>query len=247
VVKGLTLSAGYFEITHNNIIRLPSVTAANIGVLNDPALQFLVRRETPTPADVAAGRPGKLVTGNVAIFLQYVNRALNEVKGYDFEIDYQWKSPTFGQFKHSLSGAYMAEFNGQTTPTSAIVNGVGSAFTSSGTVPRLKAVLQNSWKWRDWSASTFVNYSGYYEEFSTRINDVREVEAYTTVDLQVNYSFRTPWLGGKTMLTAGLINALDENMPYVTEQVSGSGNTGFDAQISDPRGRQFYIQLRQSF
>lgn len=247
VVKGLTLSAGYFKITHQNIIRLPSVTAANIGVLNDPALQFLVRRETPTPADVAAGRPGKLVTGNVAIFLQYVNRALNEVTGYDFEVDYQWKSASFGQFKHSLSGAYMAEFLGQTTPTSAIINSVGSAFTSSGTVPRLKMVLQNSWKWRDWSASTFVNYSGHYSEFSTRNNYDRDVEAYTTVDLQANYSFRTPWLGGKTMLTAGLLNALDENMPYVTEQVSGSGNTGFDAQVSDPRGRFFYVQLRQSF
>lgn len=246
-VKGLTLSAGYFKITHNNIIRLPSVTAANIGVLNDPDLQFLIRRETPTPADVAAGRPGKLVTGNVAIFLQYVNRALNEVTGYDFEVDYQWKSANFGQFKHSLSGAYMAEFLGQTTPTSAVVNGVGSAFTSSGTVPRLKMVLQNSWKWRDFSASAFVNYSGYYEEFSTRINDVREVEAYTTLDLQASYTFRTPWLGGNTTLTAGLLNAWDEALPYVTEQVSGSGNTGFDPQISDPRGRFFYVQLRQSF
>jgi iron complex outermembrane recepter protein len=246
-VKGLTLSVGYFKITHNNIIRLPSVTAANIGVLNDPDLQFLVRRETPTPADVSAGRPGRLVTGNIAIFLQYVNRALNEVTGYDFEVDYQWKSASFGQFKHSISGAYMAEFLGQTTPVSAIVNGVGSAFTSSGTVPRLKMVLQNSWKWRDFSASAFLNYSGYYEEFSSRVNAAREVEAYTTLDLQASYTFRTPWLGGNTQLTAGLLNAWDEALPYVTEQVSGSGNTGFDAQISDPRGRFFYVQLRQSF
>ncbi len=249
VVKGLTLSAGYFNITHTNIIRLPSVTAQNTGVLNDPTLQFLVRRDVPTPSDVAAGRPGKLVTGGgqVAIFLQYVNRALNDVTGYDFEIDYQWKSANYGQFKHSLSGVYMAEFLGQGTPVSAIVNGVGSAFTSSGTVPRLKLNLQNTWRWRDITASAFVNYSGHYSEFSSRNNYDRDVEAYVTVDVQGSYSFRTPWLGGKTTLTAGLINALDENMPYVTEQVSGSGNTGFDAQISDPRSRFFYVQLRQSF
>ena len=249
VVKGLTLSAGYFNITHNNIIRLPSVTAANSGVLNDPTLQFLVRRDVRTPADIAAGMPGKLVTGGgqVAIFLQYVNRALNDVTGYDFEVDYQWKSANFGQFKHTLGGAYMAEFIGQSTPTAALVNAVGSAFTSSGTVPRLKLVLQNTWKWRDISASAFVNYSGHYSEFSSRNNYDRDVEAYTTVDLQGSYTFRTPWLGGKTMLTAGLINATDENMPYVTEQVSGSGNVGFDAQISDPRGRFYYVQLRQSF
>lgn len=246
-VKGLTLAAGYFNITHTNIIRLPSVTAANIGVLNDPALQFLVRRDPATPADVAAGRPGRLATNGVAIFLQYVNRALNETEGYDFEIDYQWKSANFGQFKHSLSGVYFAKYLSQTTSTSAIVNGVGSAFSGGGTVPRLKMVMQNTWKWRDFSASTFVNYSGYYEEFSSRVSAPREVEAYVTLDVQGSYTFRTPWLGGKTTLTAGLLNALDENDPYVTEQVTGSGNSGFDSQVSDPRGRFFYVQLRQSF
>ena len=247
MVKGLTLSVGRFNITHTNIIRLPSVSAPNSGVLNDPTLQFLVRREPQTPADIANGVPGRLTSTGVAIFLQYVNRALNEVEGYDFEVDYQWKSANFGQFKHSLSGVYMSKFLGQSTPSSAIVNAVGSAFTSSGTVPRLKLVLQNTWKWRDITAGAFVNYSGHYAEFSSRNSYDREVEAYTTVDLQGSYTFRTPWLGGKTMLTAGLINALDEDNPYVTDSVTGSGNSGFDAQISDPRGRFFYVQLRQSF
>ncbi len=246
-VKGLTLSIGRFNIEHTNIIRLPSVTALNTGVLNDPTLQFLVRREAQTPSDIANGVPGRLLQNGVAIFLQYVNRALNDVTGYDFEVDYQWKSASFGQFKHSLSGAYMEEFIGQSTPTSALVNAVGSAFTASGTVPRVKMVLQNTWKWRDFSASTFVNYSGHYEEFSTRRSVAREVEAYITADLQMSYTFRTPMLGGKTTLTAGLINALDEDNPYVTENVTGSGNSGFDGQISDPRGRFFYVQLRQSF
>ena len=246
MVKGLTLSAGWFTISHTNIIKLPSVTAANIGVLNDPDLQFLIRRDPATPADVAAGRPGRLSTNGVAIFLQYVNRSFEESTGYDFEVDYQWKSANLGQFKHSLSGAYMAKYLNQTTPTSVIVNGVGSAFSSNGTMPRLKLVMQNSWRYREFTASAFVNYSGVYEEFSTPRNVARDVEAYVTMDVQASYTFRTPWLGGNTTLTAGLLNALDEDNPYVTENVTGSGNAGFDAQVVDPRGR-FYVQLRQSF
>ena len=141
----------------------------------------------------------------------------------------------------------MEKFIGQSTPTSALVNAVGSAFTSSGTVPRLKMVMQNSWKWTDWTASAFINYSGHYEEFSTPRGVPRDAETYVTGDLQVSYKFRTPKLGGNTTLTVGVLNAWDENNPYVTENVTGSGNSGFDAQVADPRGRFFYVQLRQAF
>jgi outer membrane receptor protein involved in Fe transport len=246
-VKGLTLSAGWFNIQHTGIIRLPSVTAQNIGVLNDPSLQFLVRRDPATPADVAAGRPGRLSTNGVAIFLKYVNRALVEVEGFDAEIEYEWKSAELGQFRHSLSGVYMAHFYDQTTAGQAIFDNVASGFTSYGTVPRVKMNLQNTWKRRNWTASAFVNWTGEYDDFSNRTGLERKVEPYMTVDLQGSYTFRTPWLGGNTTVTAGLINALDESAPFVTENITGSGNTAIDTQIVDPRGRFFYVQLRQSF
>jgi outer membrane receptor protein involved in Fe transport len=246
-VKGLTLSSGWFKIRHNNIIRLPSVSTPNTGVLNDPALQFLVRRDPPTPADVAAGRPGRLNTNGVAIFLQYVNRALVEVEGYDFEVDYKWKSANWGNFTHSLSATYMSHFWDQGTPISVKTDNVGSGFTSQGTVPRLKMNLQNSWKFKNWVTSAFVNYTGHYKDFSTPKNDFRKVENYVTLDLQAAYTLRTPWLGGNTQITAGLINALDESTPFVTENITGSGNTAIDTQVADPRGRFWYVQVRQSF
>lgn len=246
-IKGLTISAGWSVIEHTNRILLPSVTAANIGVLNDPALQFLVRRDPQSAADIAANRPGRLQTGAVAVYLQYVNRALNKVDAYDFEIDYQWKSQSMGQFKHSLSGAYFDKYWGQTTPTSAIVNGAGSDENSGGTIPRLKMNLQNSWRYRDFTAGLFVNYSGHYKQFSTarqargETDPYRTVEAYITVDVQSSYTFDTPWLGGKTTLTAGLNNALNEDYPFY------ASGFGFDTQIVNPRGRFYYIQMRQSF
>ena len=142
---------------------------------------------------------------------------------------------------------YFVSFKDQGTATGAVVEGVGTAFTSQGTIPRLKINMENSWKWRQWTVSAFVNYSGHYEEFSNPRNAEREVEAYTTADLQVSYKMRTPYLGGNTAFTVGLINATDVQPPFVSANVSGSGNTAFDAQIADPRGRFFYVQMRQSF
>lgn len=247
VVKGLTLSAGWSKIKHTNIIRLPSVTTPNTGVINDPTLQFLVRREPQTAADAAAGRPGRLLINGVAIYLQYVNRAMVEVESYDFELDYQWKSASLGQFKHTLSGNYFVHFWDQGTSVSAKTEGVGSGFTSQGTIPRVKLNLENSWKWRNYTAAAFVNYSGAYWDFSTPRNDYRRVEAYATLDLQGSYKFRTPWLGGNSTFTVGIMNVTDVPPPFVTENITGSGNTGFDAQVADPRGRYYFVQLRQSF
>ena len=248
-VKGLTVSAGWSIIEHVNIIRLPSVSTPNTGVLHDPTLQFLVRRDPQSAADIAAGRPGRLSTNSAvpAIFLQYVNRALVETESYDFEVDYQWKSPTLGQFKHAVAVNYFASFKDQGTTTGAVTQNVDSAFSSQGTIPRVKINMENSWKWRQWTVSAFVNYSGEYNEFSTPKNAERDVEAYVTADIQASYKMRTPYLGGNTTVTVGLINATDVQPPFVSSNVSGSGNTGFDAQIADPRGRFFYVQMRQSF
>jgi outer membrane receptor protein involved in Fe transport len=248
-VKGLSLSAGWFKIRHENIIRLPLVTTPNTGVLQDPGLQFLLRRDPQTAADIAANRPGRLATNGVAIFLQYVNRALEEVEGYDFEVDYKWKTANWGTFNHSLSGTYMAHYWDKGNAQATLTDTVGSAFAAGGnfTIPRVKMNLQNAWKYRNWTTSANVNFTGHYNEFSTPANDTRVVEHYVTVDLQTAYTLRTPWLGGNMQISAGVINAFDESTPYVTENVTGSGNTGFDAQVADPRGRFWYLQVRQTF
>lgn len=246
-VKDLTISANWSKIRHSNIIRLPSVATLNTGVLYDPALQFLVRRDPQTPADVAAGRPGRLATNGVAIYLQYVNRALVEVESYDMEIDYKWKTANFGNFKHTITATYMAHYWDQGTSLSAKVDNVGSGFTSQGTIPRFKMNLQNSWTFRNWTTAAYVNWVGHYKDFSTPKNDYRKVEDYVTVDLQTTYSFRTPWVGGNTELTVGLTNAFDESTPFVTENITGSGNTAIDTQVHDPYGRFWYVQFRQRF
>lgn len=244
VVKGLLFSGGYYKIKHTNIIRLTTTTQ----LLTDPALQVLVRREPQSPEDAAAGRPGRLKLQDVALFVSYFNRALVEVSGVDFNIEYSTKTDTLGKFKFNLAGNYMAHFWDQTTITSAITDNVGTGFTSQGTVPRVKGNFRTDWDYKDFGVTAWVNYSGHYNDFSTPRNVYREVEAFVTLDLQFNYSMRTPFIGtGTTKFTAGLINATDVSPPFVTENITGSGNTGFDFQIADPRGRRFYVQLTQSF
>ncbi len=243
-IKNLTVSTGWSKIKHMGIIKLPSTTALNIGVIHDPALQFLVRRDPPTPADIAAGRPGRYTATGVTLFLQYVNRAVVETESYDFEVNYKWKNPSWGEFNHDIAVNYFAHYWDQTTTTSVKGEGVGTGFTSQGTIPRVKGTLQNSWKLRQWTASAFVNYTGHYYDFTNVRNTFRTVEAYVTLDLQASYKFRTPWLGGNTTVTAGLINATDTAPSFVTENIAGAG---YDTQVADPRGRMFYVQMRQSF
>jgi outer membrane receptor protein involved in Fe transport len=242
-LKGFSMGAAWFKITHNNIIRLPS----NTSILRDPTLQFLVRREPQTAADVAAGRPGRLAINAVAIFQQYVNLAVVEDEGFDFDVNYDWKTKSFGKFKTSLAGTYMLHFWDQTTVTGARNDNVGTGFSSQGTIPRVKANLQQSWSFKDWGATAFVNYSGRYQEFSDVTGDERTIEPYVTLDLQGTWSFKTPWLGGTSKIVAGCLNVTDVQPPFVGSGISGSGNTGFDAQVADPRGRFYYVEFKQSF
>lgn len=243
-LKGFSTSAGWFNIKHENIIRLPSLT----NILRDPALQALVRRDAPSAADIAAGRPGRLAQSSVAVFQQYVNLAVVEVEGYDGEIEYEFPTTSFGKFTTRLAGTYMAHFYDQTTVTSTKSDNVASGYSSQGTIPRVKANFSTIWRWKSFGTTVWANYSGKYDDISDRTGLEREIEPYTTFDVQAFYDFKLPFIKGNTRLTAGVYNVADETPPFVSANfINGSGNSAYDPYIVDPRGRFFYLELRQQF
>jgi iron complex outermembrane receptor protein len=116
--------------------------------------------------------------------------------------------------------------------------------------PEDRAVLTGDWGTADWGVRATVNYIGQFEDapdadfdgiLDYDTNKTREVDAFTTVNLQGRYT----GIQGLT-IAVGVDNAFDEEPP----QAIGDGDTdvyGYVSALHDPRGQFFYGKLTYRF
>jgi outer membrane receptor protein involved in Fe transport len=115
-------------------------------------------------------------------------------------------------------------------------------FNPAASKVRTRAVLAHG----GFSTALFVNYVDSYTD--TRGGANIPIASWTTVDLDVNYTFANTGspLAGVSM-SLGATNLTDAPPPYVAPSYTAFGDIVFDGANHDVRGRVVYVQLEKRF
>lgn len=199
--------------------------------------------------------------GTGTTYLAFVadNQNLGNSYSTGLDLDFSGRTKTsFGLLSTQLTMTYMLREESQLEKNGKYFSAVGN-FADLGTVTfRTKGRLATSLKSGDWTNTLAANFQSGYKDQETTVEvldaagnatgteDIRiEVDAYATLDWQTVWS---P-VGKKWSVTAGVLNLLDTEPPFV---VSTSGSNrgqqfGYDDRYYDSRGRTVYVNASYKF
>lgn len=232
-LKGVTIRGDYWSVDIKNRIFAP----APQDILNGIASGGTLSRDP--------------VTGNVTIDARSVNGTERAAGGYDFGVGYSLPTAQHGRFAFDLTGTYTTKLWDKSSGVTSVLldHYAGSTNLSGGgggtePIPRLQAVFTAFWYYGNFNAGlTAHHHSGLHDTVVGLID--RQSEPYYTADLQCSYNFakESTILHGalrNTRLSLGVDNIWNEAVPFVA-----STTTGWDQNISDPRGRYVYMSVRK--
>jgi iron complex outermembrane receptor protein len=216
-----------WDVTQALSVKLDYWNVKIKDVIGQVTAQEIVDRDNgddprPIPPGLGLTRnPNGVIT---QILAGYANEGVLKTSGLDLGVTGRWKAGNFGQFTHTLQWAHMLE---QKTD--------GDEFAGTQGLPKDRAVLSNRWSLGDFDVNWNVNYIGENGE----ADEGNDTKAYTTHDLQLNY---TPSFVKGATFTIGALNVTDE-MP---ELIRYDGRN-FNFYLYDSYGRQAYVRYTQKF
>lgn len=232
------------DVTYWQIEQLERVQALSDAAIlaNEARFADRVVRQAPTPADVAAGRPGRLVSINST----NLNFGALDTSGIDFGISFAFDT-RFGRLAPSLAATWVDSFEASNVPNTPAVERVGVA-NLNGTILRWRGTATLAWSKSGLSLAAAARYrDAYADAAATGIRNGRTVSSQTLVDLQAAVSMgelfdaASSWTDGIT-IRAGVINVFDEEPNF--SEISGAG---FDFSQVDTRQRFGYVSVSKSF
>lgn len=242
----------------NSKVRRAAVTPADIAAFAD--------YNTDLPAAQQRAPVGQVLS----VVDDYLNLAGRKLEGVDVSVQYRLRRTRFGQFTLRGEGAWMARFQEQLEKGAIVQDDLNEAGIS-----RWKANASISWRKGDWSAGWFtsyvkgtvdtsaalgvagtdsaivdavlaaLNYPDYFREYSDTAGVTRLgylVKDWISHNTYVNYRFPRrshEWVRG-TSVRVGINNVIDSDPPLADE------SRGYRTGGSNPRGRQYYLQLSKS-
>lgn len=234
----LKLSASYWRTTIEDRAGLLSWTRV---LAAEHELSDRVQRAPPSPADVAANRPGVLLLVDGS----YGNFGKTETSGVDFEASYSVDTRV-GRWTPRLVAVWTDTFDCTDAPERRRFNRVGVA-SPLGTIPRWRGSASIEWTRGAWRSVVTARYTHSYGDALGFAQTDRTVPAQTLVDAQIALDF-DEWatagfpLGGLT-LTVGMHNVFDEAPPFSEVNTV----TGYDLSQGDLRQRFGYVNLSKRF
>lgn len=237
-VPDLRLLGNYWQIRTDH-----RVTILHFSTLlaNEQVFGNRVVRDTPTPQDVAAGIPGRLLQLDIS----RLNFGRLKTSGVDVEASYEFGT-ALGRFTQRLSATWVNEFSAVDVPTTAPIERVGIA-NPSGSIPRWRVVGTLGWKNGGVGLSTTIDWLPAYMDANGSGLIGRKLPARTLVDLQASFAM-DELLGSSPLwddlkLQAGVKNVFDELPPFADIGFA----IGFDSSQGDLIGRFGYIKLSKGF
>ena len=237
-LPNFTLSATYWSVKQDQrVVR----TYATAILANEAYFPERVVRASPTPADIAAGRPGQLL----ALLSTNLNAGSLETSGVDLELSQMFKTP-WGRFTPTLNATWVESFVAADFPSTPFVERVSSA-QYGATIPRWRLVGSLAWSHGPARASLTARHVAPYDDADTAgVRNGRTVSPPTLWDLQASVDLGTfapnsSALSGTT-LRLGAINLFDKMPDY-----SASGSWGYDTSTGDLRGRVVYLKATKAF
>jgi outer membrane receptor protein involved in Fe transport len=242
VIPGFSLSLTYFDIDYRGKIQPPHPDTQYF-LTQEAQLAPLITRN-PTQAQIATvcRKPplnGGSCTQPIAVILdgRFRNLPSFKTRGVDAGLDY-FLDTAWGKLGSTLNGTYMIDQRQQVAPGAPIVDLVDTV----GNPPRVRLAWNLSWWHRGWTIQGTLNHTGSYRDPVSA--PAREVDAWSTVDLNVGYRVDggSGWLAN-SQVNLGINNAFDQRPPFVNQFDLASGTLGYDPANANVLGRQISLQL----
>ena len=236
-IDPLKLSATYWHVLMDErVIALPP----GFAVAHESQVGDRVLRAEPTAAELAAGRPGRV--------LQIDNTRMNfgrlATSGVDFGASYAFDAAA-NHFLADVKATWIDEYEALDLPGVPAEDRVSVA-NSLGTIAKWRAIASLDWRRGAANATTYVRYIPSYDDTKDAVRNGRTVAAQTFLDLQFSLDVGKLLRGSALLrgveLAAGAQNALDQQ-PHFSE-VAGQG---YDPSQGDLKGRFWYLRLGKTF
>lgn len=265
-VKGLAMTLNYYQIKYRNRITnppLPTVTLADQAsfgglFIRNPSVdqvnQFIAIAQLGplgfiplSPIDFTFDPNFDPASINVIVDNRRRNLSVVDTNGVDFSTRYDFGVGS-SNVALGIDATYVLQVEQQITATSAPFD----TDDTYGNPPNLRMRAMASWQRGGWSANAFVNYTDSYTD--NRVVAPVSVDAYTTVDARVAYSFSnrfsSGFLSGVTV-GASVLNLLDEDPPGTAVLVPSPGapsfDLGFDPTNANPLGRFIALEFTKTW
>ncbi|MDY6946007.1 MAG: TonB-dependent receptor [Pseudomonadota bacterium] len=237
-LPGLRLLGNYWSIQTENRVTLLHFSSL---LANEQMFSDRVVRDLPTPADIAAGIPGRLLQLDIS----RLNFGRLSTNGVDVDASYAIAT-RWGEFTPRLSATWVNQFTAIDVPTTRPVDRVGIAHPS-GSIPRWRVVGSLGWKRNGVGLSTTIDWLPGYMDATTSGVTGRRLPSRTLVDMQASFAmdelFGASALWDDLSLQAGVKNAFDELPPFADIGFA----IGFDSSQGELIGRFGYLRLSKGF
>jgi len=218
--NGLDVSVDYWMYDYNDLI-IPDAS---------PQYIFDQVHEGNLPAERAVRSPDgqpAYTTG------KYENRGNAEAAGFDLVGKYSFEMDDLGLFKLNMSSTIITKY---TSSQFGDIKGSRNYENGFGSTPDFKANAGLTWEIDDHLVNITARYIGSYKDDQKD----KDIDAQTTMDVRYQ-TYIDDMLGGSTTLGIGVTNLFDKEPPPLASRPL------YDEEVHDPRGRQIYINLKQSF
>jgi iron complex outermembrane receptor protein len=217
---GLAMTLDYFQIEKADVIG-----TANVNYVIEQNALF------GTFADRVTRDAGNAVS-QVVITLD--NLLGQEIRGYDFGIEYQTETARIGEFDARLDLTYLDSHRRPSAPGQPAVERVGTYSTETGTLAKYRASARLGWSLRNFGVSTSLRYVDDVINTGSLQVAGRFLQADDYLQNDINFRYDLERLG--TSVTLGIENVFDEMPPWL----EGNFSNGFDERTFHSRGRFYY-------
>lgn len=234
-LEGFNANITYFNVKYEGQI---SSLLGDLSVLQRSALfgDFIIRN--PSAAFVQSltsrlpVRGVPLANPAVIVDARPANLGVTRTDGIDFVARYRIPVGP-GAIQLGVNGIYYFKFDVAQTPAAPILDRLD--FVNYPVEYRLRGNI--AWESGGFRATSYINHIPSYR--NDTINPAQKIDSWTTVDLDLSYTFGNldhPFLKGAT-LNLNATNLFDRDPPYAALAPSPNQSGGFDVQQHNPLGR----------
>jgi iron complex outermembrane receptor protein len=251
------------QVTYWSVTLLGGITAPNFNnVINSASLTYLLTfiPSCATPAQITAFQGIIPLTSPLPACAQYLegrpNTNLLDLKprGIDASVHYSWDMGDWGSFRVgdvlTMFTSY-TEAYGPGSPYYNILNTTGA----NGSFPSvaIQSRANFGWTFGPATADLFVNYTSAYKNWNgSSVNPIvfdsqfdpvgggDHVDANVTVDLNLSYTFDTPWTG-EDQINVTARNLFNQSAPFY----NSAG--GWDTWVASPLGRIVTVGVQAKY
>jgi iron complex outermembrane receptor protein len=161
--------------------------------------------------------------------------------GFDFMARYGFEAGSAGRLEFGLSSTYFDTYEVAITPAADRISQLDTIYNPL----RFKARGDVTWSKGGFLGAIFVNHFDAYD--NNLVAPVEEVDAKTTVDLNLSYAFQGEGFTDGLRIGLDAVNLFDEEPPFVNIAQSPNGGGGFDPTLNNPVGRIIGLTLEKKW